>query len=63
MGETVASDEIEALLSVEVPRYLFPFARAVVAEVTRDGGYPPLLINPVNFDHLYRQRTDEQAGA
>ena len=63
VGETVASDEIEVLLSVEVPRYLFPFARAVVAEVTRDGGYPPLLINPVDFSHLYRQRIDEQAGA
>ena len=63
VGETVAADEIEALLSVEVPRYLFPFARGVVAEVTRDGGYPPLLINPVDFSHLYRQRTDGPAGA
>lgn len=63
VGETVASDEIEALLSVEVPRYLFPFARSVVADVTRDGAYPPLLINPVDFNHLYRQRIAEQASA
>lgn len=62
VGDTVAADEIESLLSVEVPRYLFPFARAVVADVTRDGGYPPLLINPVDFNQLYQQRHAEQGG-
>lgn len=56
VGEGVAETDIEPLLSVEVPRYLFPFARNVVADVSRDGGYPPLLINPVDFAALRAQQ-------
>lgn len=56
VGELVPETEIEPLLSIEVPRYLFPFARNVIADVSRDGGYPPLLINPVDFAALRAQR-------
>ena len=38
---------------IECPRLLFPFARAILAEITREGGYPPLMINPIDFTPLY----------
>lgn len=57
---------IEPAVMIEGPRLLFPFARQIVANATRDGGFAPLLINPVDFAALYRehrQRAREQAGA
>jgi len=48
--------DLEALLLVECPRLMFPFARRIVAELTRDGGHPPLLIDPIDFVGLYRQQ-------
>ncbi len=56
VGQQVPKPEIEHLMLVEVPRFLFPFARAVIGNVTRDGGFPPLLINPIDFEELYRNR-------
>ena len=41
------------ILLIEAPRHLFPFARGIVANVTRDGGFPPLLINPLDFASMY----------
>jgi preprotein translocase subunit SecB len=52
-------EHLQAVLLVECPRLLFPFARNIVADVTRDGGFPPLLIQPVDFAHLYRQSQQE----
>jgi preprotein translocase subunit SecB len=49
----VRPDDIEPLVWIECPRLLFPFSRQVLAEVTREGGYPPLLINPIDFTPLY----------
>ena len=49
------------LILVETPRIIFPFARAVIANATRDGGFPPLMINPIDFaDLLRRQQSPEQ---
>lgn len=50
---------------VEAPRLMFPFARNIVAEATRDGGFPPLMINPIDFAELLRNRAAQaqQAGA
>ena len=49
---------------IECPRLLFPFARRIVADVTRDGGFPPLLIDPIDFVSLYRRKLqDAQAKA
>jgi preprotein translocase subunit SecB len=45
----VRSDELEPMLWIECPRLLFPFARQMLAEITREGGYPPLLVNPIDF--------------
>ncbi len=46
--------DVEPLLLIECPRLIFPFARRIVAEVTREGGYPPLLIDPIDFVGLYK---------
>jgi preprotein translocase subunit SecB len=60
----VAKDDIEPLLLIECPRLLFPFSRRLLAEVTREGGYPPLLVDPIDFAALYRaQLRDRQARA
>ena len=56
VGNTVEEALIEPILSIEVPHLLFPFARNIIADVTRDGGYPPLLINPVDFAALRNQK-------
>jgi preprotein translocase subunit SecB len=44
------------MILVETPRLLFPFARAIIANATRDGGFPPLMINPIDFAELLRQQ-------
>ena len=46
-------ETVKPILLIEAPRHLFPFARAIVANVTRDGGFPPLLINPLDFASMY----------
>jgi preprotein translocase subunit SecB len=43
------------IVLVEVPRLMFPFARNIIANTTRDGGYPPLMINPIDFSELLRR--------
>ncbi|MBY0427971.1 MAG: protein-export chaperone SecB [Alphaproteobacteria bacterium] len=47
---------LKYLLLVEVARQLFPFARNIIANATRDGGFPPLLLQPIDFTALYRQQ-------
>ena len=44
------------MLLIECPRLLFPFARRLVADLTQEGGFPPLRIDPVDFTALYRQQ-------
>ena len=52
---------LATLVLVETPRIIFPFARAIIANATRDGGFPPLLINPIDFaDLLRRQQATQQ---
>jgi preprotein translocase subunit SecB len=58
----IPPDSLQPLLLIECPRLLFPFARRVVADATRDGGFPPLLIDPIDFVTLYRRR-QQQAQA
>jgi preprotein translocase subunit SecB len=51
------------LVLVETPRIAFPFARAIIANATRDGGFPPLMINPIDFAELLRrQQADTQVA-
>ncbi len=52
----VAQEDLEPVLLVECPRYLFPFARRIIAEVTSEGGFPPFLLDPIDFAGVYAQR-------
>jgi preprotein translocase subunit SecB len=49
-------EHLRPVLLIECPRLLFPFARRIIGDVTRDGGFPPLLINPIDFAELYRRQ-------
>jgi preprotein translocase subunit SecB len=59
----VAPQDIEPILMVYCPGLLFPFARQIIAEATRNGGFPPLLIDPIDFSTLYRQYKARQPQA
>ena len=48
------------VLFIECPRLLFPFARQIVADVTRNGGFPPLMIDPIDFAQMFSQRMAEE---
>ena len=58
----VSAEDMEPVLLIECPRYLFPFARRIIADVTSDGGYPPFLLDPIDFAGVYQARkAQEQA--
>jgi preprotein translocase subunit SecB len=54
-------ESLEPVLLIEVPRLLFPFARNIIADLTRESGFPPLMINPIDFVGLYHKRLEEIA--
>ncbi|MCE2926921.1 MAG: protein-export chaperone SecB [Rickettsiales bacterium] len=59
----VPEERIEPLIMIDCPFVLFPFARRVIADVTRDGGFPPLMLDPIDFHSLYLQnRERSKAG-
>lgn len=58
--QNIPPDALQALLMIECPRLLFPFARRIVADLTRDGGFPPLMLDPIDFVALYRRRLQQQ---
>ena len=51
----------QALVLIECPRMLFPFARQIICDATRNGGFPPLMIDPVDFARLYQERMLNQS--
>ena len=51
------------ILMIEVPKLIFPFARQILGEVTSQAGYPPLLLNPVDFEGMYRREYEAQQRA
>ena len=53
--EGVPDEQLHPFLLIECPRLLFPFVRRIISDVTRDGGFPPLNIDTVDFLALYRQ--------
>jgi preprotein translocase subunit SecB len=59
----IPQESIHAVLMIECPRLLFPFARQIISDASRNGGFPPLLIDPVDFVALYRQRMAEMQAA
>ncbi|WP_287979703.1 protein-export chaperone SecB [Sphingomonas sp.] len=56
----VPADAVQPFLLGEAPRLLFPFARRVLADCVRDGGFPPLLLEPIDFGALYLQQAEAQ---
>lgn len=57
----VPSEHLQAILLIECPRLLFPFARNIIADTTRDGGFPPLMIAPVDFVAMFQNKVSDQA--
>ena len=55
----VAQEKLKQICLIECPRLLFPFARRIVADATRDGGFPPLLLEPIDFASLYLNSANE----
>lgn len=58
----VPDNVIQAFMLVQAPTILFPFARRVIADATRDGGYPPLLLDPMDFAAIYQSQLQQQGG-
>ena len=56
--ENIPDDQLHPFLMIECPRMLFPFVRRVVHDVTRDGGYPPLNLDSIDFLAMYRAEVD-----
>ncbi len=60
--KNVPEEALEPFLVVEAPRILFPFARRIIADTTRDGGFPPLMLDPIDFATLYLQQRGGDAS-
>ena len=56
-------EAIQPVLFIECPALLFPFVRRLVGDLTREGGFPPLLLDPIDFASLYRQRVMQNQAA
>ena len=61
--QNVSQESLNAIVLIECPRLLFPFAREIVANAVRNGGFPPLLLDPFDFVALYRQRMEQQQAS
>ena len=55
----VPEEHLQPIMLIECPRLLFPFARNILADVTRDGGYPPLMLGPLDFAGMYQAKLKE----
>ena len=60
VDKQVNNDNLETILLVHVPFLMFPFLRCIISDITRNGGYPPLLIEPIDFAALYLQKKQQQ---
>ena len=54
--DNIADEQLHPFLMIECPRMVFPFVRRIVSDVTRDGGFPPLNLDSIDFVQLYRQQ-------
>ncbi|MBV5266156.1 protein-export chaperone SecB [Pinisolibacter aquiterrae] len=61
--QNVPEEHLHPFVLIECPRLLFPFARQILADSTRNGGFPPLLLDPIDFVALYQQNAAQQAAA
>jgi len=60
--ENIPEEYLQQVLLIEAPHILFPFARRIVSDAIRDGGMPPLMIEPIDFNALYRAKMNEAAA-
>lgn len=62
--EGVAPENMETVLLIECPRFLFPFARRIISDLTTEGGFPPFMIDPIDFQGIYfaRKAASENPG-
>jgi preprotein translocase subunit SecB len=60
--QNVPQEQMHPVVLIECPRLMFPFAREIIATTVRNGGFPPLLLDPIDFVQLYQQRMT-QAGS
>lgn len=58
----VPQEQVQPVVLIECPRLMFPFAREIIANAVRNGGFPPLLLDPIDFVALYQQRMQQQFG-
>src|SRR5271168_4564840 len=58
----IPQNDVHPVVMIECPRLLFPFARQIIADAVRGGGFPPLYIDPIDFALLYRQRMSQVAA-
>ena len=58
----ISEGDLEAVLMIECPRYLFPFARRIIADLTGEGGFPPFLLEPIDFAGIYANRKAQAEG-
>jgi len=58
----IPAGEVEPVLMIECPRFLFPFARRIVADLTAEGGFPPFMLEPIDFAGVYAQRRAASNG-
>ncbi|MFL2775111.1 MAG: protein-export chaperone SecB [Paracoccaceae bacterium] len=58
--ENIPDDQLHPYLLIECPRMLFPFLRRIVSDITRDGGFPPLNLENIDFLKLYRQEIERR---
>lgn len=60
--ENFPAQMMHAAVLIECPRMLFPFARQILAESTRNGGFPPLMLDPIDFAAMYQKRLQQQSA-
>lgn len=58
--ENYPANILQAAVLIECPRFLFPFARQILADATRNGGFPPLMLDPIDFVQMYQRRLAAQ---
>ncbi len=61
-ARNIPADEIETVLAVLCPNILYPYLREVVSDAAVRGGFAPVILNPVNFEAIYQQQKQQQAG-
>ena len=61
--KNVPREQLEAVMLVECPRLLFPFLRQIISDATRNGNFPPLMLEPIDFFAVYQQRAAQQSQA